>query len=64
MGAEGEAEVRVSALCGIFDGSVIDMYTPGGPPGLLPRDASRIGPWSAEDVDRTILKMPNYKSSP
>eukprot|EP00959_Pyramimonas_sp_CCMP1952_P424972 8901337-Pyramimonas_sp.AAC.1 len=61
---EEQAEVRVNALCGMFDGPVIDMSNPGEPPGLLPRDDSCIGPYSAEDVRRAILKMLNYKSAP
>ncbi|CAK0879420.1 unnamed protein product [Prorocentrum cordatum] len=59
-----EADVRVRALCSIFEGSMIDMATPGGPPGLLPRDDTRIGSYTPDDVRKAILKMPNFKSAP
>eukprot|EP00959_Pyramimonas_sp_CCMP1952_P468969 9494147-Pyramimonas_sp.AAC.1 len=59
-----EADVRVRALCSIFEGSMIDMATPGGPPGLLPRDDTRVGSYTPDDVRKAILKMPNFKSAP
>ncbi|CAK0804963.1 unnamed protein product [Prorocentrum cordatum] len=64
MGAEEETAVRAEGLCNIFDGTQINMDSPGGPIGILPRDDARIGTCTVDDVTRAIAKMPNYKSAP
>eukprot|EP00959_Pyramimonas_sp_CCMP1952_P106298 2222597-Pyramimonas_sp.AAC.1 len=40
------------------------MDKPGGPPGILPRDDTRIGLCTIDDVAKAIAKTPNYKSAP
>ncbi|CAK0876112.1 unnamed protein product, partial [Prorocentrum cordatum] len=64
MDAEEETRVRTKALCDIFDGILINMDKPGGPPGILPRDDTRIGSYTIDDFAKAIAKMPNYKSAP